>query len=149
MLEMYANGDVERVRAFITEYVWSFDMADIDTVVAMFEEDALFQDSAGNEYIGKNDILGYFSGLIKTSGFRGRRHHIDNLRIKPTDDGYSIQSYWTVTKWQTGKDRRFVEIMGHSFDRLVRNNTGFKFAERRIFYWRDSDCPWFPDGTAI
>ena len=36
-----------------------------------------------------------------------------------------------------------------AYDRFVRAGDSFRFAERRVHYWRDVDCPWKPDGTDV
>lgn len=150
MTDHFANGDALRVQATISDYVWKLDMADVDGVVALFTEDGVFQDTAGNEYTGHAAIRGYFSGLVARPEFRGRQHHVDNLRFIPDGDGFTVLAYWTVTKWFSEHDNRKVfEVVGHSMDRFVRVADGFRFAERRVHYWRAGDCPWKPEGTHV
>lgn len=146
---MIDTGDFLRVQSLITDYVWKLDMADIDGVLDLFLPDSIFQDTAGNEYWGREAIAGYFRGLTALPAFRGRQHHIDNLRVEPDAGGYLVRSYWTVTKWRTAENSKVIESLGHSLDRLVRSGDGFRFAERRVYHWRDDNCPWLPDGTAI
>lgn len=144
-------GNHLRVRNLITDYVWKLDMADIEGVLDLFLPDGIFEDTAGKVYRGREEIGGYFRMLTNLPAFRGRRHHIDNLRIEPdVGGGYSVRSYWTVTKWRTAENHvKVIESLGHSLDVLVRHGEGFLFAERRVHHWRDADCPWVPDGTAV
>lgn len=147
---MIDQGDYFRILNLITDYVWKLDMADIEGVLDLFTPDGTFEDTAGTEYRGREAIGGYFYGLTKLPAFRGRQHHIDNLRIEADGDGYTVRAYWTVTKWRTGENNvKLIESLGHSFDRFVRDGDGFRFAERRVHHWRDDNCPWVPDGTAI
>jgi hypothetical protein len=149
MGDMFENGDYLRIQALVADYVWNFDMARIDAVLPLFEEDAVLQDTAGNIYVGHGPIGDYFRQLVATPAFRGRQHHIDNMRLVPTETGYDTRSYWTVTKWRAGDNQKVFDVVGHSFDRFKRGPQGFRFAERRLFYWRDADCPWELDGTAV
>ncbi len=147
---MIDHSDYFGIQNLITDYVWKLDMADIEGVLELFLPDGLFEDTAGTEYRGRAAIGGYFHGLTKLPAFRGRQHHIDNLRIVPEGDGYSVRSYWTVTKWRAEENNvKLIESLGHSLDRLVRDGDEFRFAERRVHHWRNDTCPWVPDGTAI
>lgn len=143
------NGDFLKVQALVTDYVWKLDQADVDGVLALFTEDCVFEDTAGNVYDGKKPLRDYIAALVATPEFRGRQHHIDNMRIEPTPDGYVVRSYWTVTKWRTSDSQKIIEVLGHSLDRFVRDGAGFRFAERHVHYWRDADCPWKPAGSAL
>jgi len=148
MSDHFANGDAMRVQATITDYVWKLDMADVDGVVALFTEDAVFEDTGGTEHHGHAGIRAYFEGLVARPEFRGRQHHIDNLRFIPEDGGFKVLAYWTVTKWHSEPDnRKIFEVIGHSLDRFTRTGDGFRFTERRVYYWKAADCPWKPDGT--
>lgn len=147
MNDHFGNGDALRVQATITDYVWKLDMADVEGVVSLFTEDGIFEDTAGNEYRGHDAIRGYFEGLIARPEFRGRQHHIDNLRFIPEGDGFKVLSYWTVTKWFSEDDRKVLEVIGHSLDRFTRTGDRFKFSERRVYYWKAGNCPWKPEGT--
>ncbi|MCB1342384.1 MAG: nuclear transport factor 2 family protein [Pseudooceanicola sp.] len=149
MTDPFANGDALRVQALITDYVWKLDMADVDGVVALFTEDGVFEDTAGNEHHGHAGIRAYFAGLVARPEFRGRQHHIDNLRFIPEGEGLKVLSYWTVTKWFADDNRKVFEVTGHSLDRFIRTPDGLRFTERRVHYWRAADCPWVPEGTAV
>jgi ketosteroid isomerase-like protein len=149
MSDLYSSGDALRVQATITDYVWKLDMGDVDGVVALFTADGVFEDTAGNEHRGHAGLRAYFSGLTARPDFRGRQHHIDNLRVSAEGDAIRVLAYWTVTKWSAGENRRVFEVIGHSLDRLVRTDAGFRFRERRVHYWKSDTCPWFPDGTHV
>lgn len=146
---MVSAETFHQIQSLISDYVWALDMADIDTLMGLFTEDMVFQDTAGNVYPGAAATRGYFEKLVATPAFRGRQHHIDNLRI--TDEGgtYLIRSYWTVTKWDAAAGTKVFEVVGHGLDRMRQTETGLKFCERRVMYWRSDNCPWVPDGTAV
>ena len=149
MSKAFENGDYLKIQALVADYVWSLDMGDIDRMLTLFTDDAVFEDTAGNVYNGKDAMGGYFRSLVARPEFRGRQHHIDKMRIEEEADGYLTRSYWTVTKWYSAENVKRFDVTGHSLDRFRRVGNGFKFSERRVHYWRDIDCPWKPDGTAV
>jgi hypothetical protein len=149
MSDLYHNGDFLRIQALMTQYVWALDMGDMDGLMALFDEPSVFQDTAGNEYTGHDAIRGYFTDLTRSPAFRGRQHHIDSMLVQTSADGYAAHSYWTVTKWRAADGQKLVEVVGRSWDRFRTGPKGFLIAERRVFHWRDADCPWQPSGTAV
>jgi ketosteroid isomerase-like protein len=138
--------DYVAVQAAFARYVWALDTADLDALKAIFTEDAVFEDTAGNVYDSREKFLDYARGLTKRPEFRGRQHHIDKLLIEPTDDGLFCRSYWTVTKWHTAENKKIIEVVGWSEDHFRRTDEGLLFSERRVHYWRDTDCPWVDAG---
>ena len=83
--------DYARIQTLIARYVWALDTADIRALGALFTDDAIFEDTAGNVYQGRAAYEGYFRQLMATPAFRGRQHHIDNLILTPTDWGYETK----------------------------------------------------------
>lgn len=149
MSKAFDNGDYLRIQALVADYVWALDMGDIETLMSLFIEGAVLEDTAGNVYEGKAAMRGYFEGLMATPEFRGRQHHIDHMRVEDQEGGYLTRSYWTVTKWYTKENVKKFDVVGHSLDRFVHEGGRLRFAERRVHYWRDADCPWHPGGTAV
>lgn len=149
MSNPYDNGDFLRIQALMTRYVWTLDMGDMDGLMALFDDPSTFQDTAGNEYTTPKAIRNYFSGLTTSAPFRGRQHHIDSMLLEATADGYAAHSYWTVTKWRASDGQKMVEVVGRAYDRFRATPQGFLIAERRVCHWRDADCPWMPEGTAV
>lgn len=134
--------DYARIQTLIARYVWTLDTADIRALGALFTDEAIFEDTAGNVYRGRAAYEGYFRSLVARPEFRGRQHHIDNLILTPTAWGYETKSYWTVSKWFSQSNQKVLEVTGYSTDHFVRGGDGFLFSERRVHYWRDVDCPW-------
>jgi len=146
---MFDNGDALRIQDLMARYAWLLDMGDMDGLMALFDESAVFQDTSGVEYRGKEAVRRYFTGLTTSPAFRGRQHHIDAFVLEPTADGYSARSYWTVTKWRASDGVKMVEVVGRAFDRFRATADGWRIVERRVYHWRDADCPWHPGGTAV
>lgn len=149
MTDMFENGDALRIQALMARYAWVLDMGDMDSLMELFDEPSVFQDTAGNEYKTTEEIRRYFTGLTTSPAFRGRQHHIDAFVLEPAAGGYIARSYWTVTKWRAADGVKLVEVVGRAFDRFHATPDGFRIAERRVYHWRDADCPWQPDGTAV
>lgn len=141
-----APQDYVAIQHLFAVYAWALDMADLATLEDIFTEDAVFEDTSGNVYPDRVAFLAYAAELTARPEFRGRQHHIDHLVIEPTADGFSCKSYWTVTKWFSGENRKIVEVTGWSEDRFRRAADGLRFCERRVHYWRDVDCPWAKAG---
>lgn len=141
-----APQDYVAIQHLFAVYAWALDMADLATLEDIFTEDAVFEDTSGNVYPDRAAFLAYAAELTARPEFRGRQHHIDHLVIEPTADGFSCKSYWTVTKWFSGENRKIVEVTGWSEDRFRRAADGLRFCERRVHYWRDVDCPWAKAG---
>jgi hypothetical protein len=136
--------DCFAIQALVARYVWDLDMGDVPAVMTHFTADAVFQDTAGNVHDGAAAIEAYYRGLVVRPEFRGRQHHIDHMLWDRAADGYLTRSYWTVTKWRSGTGEKVFEVVGHSLDRFVRRAGVWRFAERRVYYWKDDDCPWNP-----
>lgn len=134
--------DYVAVQHAFAVYTWALDMGDLGTLEALFTEDAVFEDTAGNVYADRTAFLGYITRLTALPEFRGRQHHIDKLLIEQTDDGLACKAYWIVTKWRSAENQKIIEVTGWSEDRFRRTENGLKFCERRVHYWRDVDCPW-------
>lgn len=126
----------------ISRYVWALDTGDIEGVCRVFTRDAVVQDTGGNRYEGLQAIRGYFTSLTLRPDFRGRQHHVDHCLFEREGDGVRCRSYWTVTQWLTGENRKILAVVGHSSDLFVRDGGEWRFAERLLHYWRDVDCPW-------
>ena len=141
-----APEDYVAVQHAYAVYAWALDIADLATLEAMFTEDAVFEDTAGNVYPDRAAFLGYAKRLTALPEFRGRQHHIDKLLIEAAEDRIVCRTYWTVTKWFSGESRKVIEVTGWSKDVFRRTGEGLKFCERRVHYWRDVDCPWAKAG---
>jgi len=136
------------IQQLLATYAWALDTADLDTLRALFLADGILQDTRGNRYEGIEAILAYCAELTSGPEFRGRRHHIDNLLLEPTPEGYLCRSYWTVTKWDAGTGQKQIDFTGHSRDLYVRQPGGWRIRERLLYYWHSHDCPWHPASSS-
>lgn len=134
--------DYVAIQHLLSLYAWALDTADLDTLRKLFLDDAVMQDTQGTRHEGIEAILAYCTMLTQTPAFRGRRHHIDNLLLQSTANGYSCRSYWTVTRWDGVSGQKQIDFTGHSRDLYVRTPEGWRIQERLLFYWKSDNCPW-------
>ena len=137
-------ADHAAIQQMLAVYAWALDTADLDTLRALFLDDAVMQDTGGTRHEGIDAILGYCAKLTSTPAFCGRRHHIDNLLLEPTATGYECRAYWTVTKWDAATGQKQIDFTGHSRDVYERRPEGWRIRERLLYYWHSQDCPWHP-----
>lgn len=131
-----------QIRHLIAQYAWALDTADLATLEALFVPDCVVQDTSGARHEGRDAAMAYFRQLTAQPVFRGRRHHIDNVVYLSCGDECVTRAYWLVEKWEAATQQKRIEVSGHSEDRYVRTDDGYRFAERILHYWRDVDCPW-------
>lgn len=136
-----------QVRHLIARYSWALDTGDVATLSTLFTEDCLLQDTSGARHEGRAAAMAYFDRLTKMPPFRGRRHHIDNLVYLSCGDRCRLKAYWLVEKWETATGRKVIDFAGHSEDLVVLADGEWRFAERVLHYWRDSDGPWHGAGA--
>jgi len=130
------------IRQLIARYCWALDTADLPALGGLFTPDCVFQDTSGKRYEGRPAALAYFTWLTALPSFRGRRHHIDNLVYVAIGGDCRTKSYWLVEKWEAASERKLIDFVGWSSDRFVLQGGQWRFAERILHYWRDSDGPW-------
>ncbi len=134
-----------QIRHLIAQYAWALDTADLPSLMALFTDDCVVQDTSGQRHDGRAASERYFAWLTALPAFRGRRHHIDNLVYLRCDaDACDVRAYWMVEKWEAATQDKRIDFVGHSADRFVRRDGRWLFAERVLHYWRDADCPWTP-----
>lgn len=131
-----------QIRHLIARYAWALDTADLATLESLFIDDCVVQDTSGARHEGRPAAMAYFRALTESAVFRGRRHHIDNVVYLSCGDECRTRAYWMVEKWEAATQRKVIEVVGHSEDRYVRTDFGWRFAERILHYWRDVDGPW-------
>jgi uncharacterized protein (TIGR02246 family) len=130
------------LQQLISRYVWALDTGDVEGACGLFTPQALFQDTAGNRYEGVDAIRAYFTRLTGRPDFRGRQHHVDHCLYTREGQAVRCRAYWTVTQWHTAQNRKELAVVGHSSDLFVRNGGDWRFEERVLHHWRDTDCPW-------
>jgi len=125
-----------------SDYVWALDSGDVPGFLALFTEDAVFGDTAGNRYKGHAAIRGYVNDLVHSERFRGRMHFISAKRFTATGGRIGVTSYWLVTKWAKASGAKTVEVSGHADDAFVKVGGRWRFSQRIVHYWSDTDLPW-------
>jgi uncharacterized protein (TIGR02246 family) len=124
------------------EYVWALDSGDVAGFLALFTDDAVFGDTAGKRYRGHAAIGAYVTDLVNSARFRGRQHIISGKRFSVSGERIGVTSYWLVTKWAKATGDKTVEVSGHSDDAFVKVAGRWRFAQRIVHYWNDTELPW-------
>ncbi len=131
-----------QVRHLIARYSWALDTGDVVLLETLFTPDCVLQDTSGARHEGRVAAMAYFTWLVRLPAFRGRRHHIDNLLYLDCGERCRIKAYWMVEKWEAASGTKAIDFAGHSEDLIVLQDGAWRFAERVLHYWRDSDGPW-------
>jgi uncharacterized protein (TIGR02246 family) len=124
------------------DYVWALDSGDVAGFLALFTDDAIFGDTAGNRYTGHDAIGRYVSGLAARPEFRGRQHIVSSLRFSGAGERIGVTAFWHVFKWVKATGAKSLEVCGHSDDVLVKSAARWRFQQRLVHYWNDIDLPW-------
>jgi uncharacterized protein (TIGR02246 family) len=124
------------------DYVWALDTGDIAGFLALFTDDAVFGDTAGNRYRGHAAIGGYVTKLVNSAPFRGRQHNLSGMQFEQTGDRIGVKAYWLVTKWTKETGAKTIEVTGWSDDAFVKIAGRWLFSQRVVHYWSDTDLPW-------
>jgi uncharacterized protein (TIGR02246 family) len=125
-----------------SDYVWALDSGDVPGFLALFTNDAVFGDTAGNRYTGSRAIGGYVTDLVNSDRFRGRMHYISAKRFTHSGERIGVTSYWLVTKWAKASGAKTIEVSGHADDAFVKVGGRWRFSQRIVHYWSDTDLPW-------
>lgn len=137
-----AVDDRLAIEDLYSDYVWALDTGDVPGFLALFTEDAVFGDTKGNRYSGHAAIGGYVGNLVASAPFRGRQHIISGKRFKPDGARVGVTAYWLVTKWAKASGAKTVEVSGHSDDVVVKVGGQWRFCQRIVHYWNDTELPW-------
>ncbi len=142
MMSALSVEDRLAIEDLYADYVWALDTGDVHGFLALFTEDAVFGDTAGRRYRGQVAIGDYVAGLVNSDPFRGRQHIISGKRFAAVAGGIGVTAYWLVTKWGKATGAKTIEVAGHSDDVVVRTDAGWRFRQRIVHYWNDTDLPW-------
>ena len=142
-MSVIAIEDRLAIEDLYSDYAWALDSGDVPGFLALFTEDGLFGDTAGNRYKGHAAISGYVTGLVTSAPFKGRMHYISAKRFTLQGEGrIGVTSYWLVTKWAKATGAKTVEVSGHADDAFVKVGGRWLFSQRIVHYWNDTELPW-------
>jgi uncharacterized protein (TIGR02246 family) len=141
-MSVLAIEDRLAIEDLYADYAWALDSGDVAGFLALFTEDAVFGDTAGNRYRGNAAIGAYVTNLVNSAPFRGRQHIISGKRFSVNGDRIGVTAYWLVTKWAKATGAKTVEVSGHSDDAFVKVDGRWRFTQRIVHYWNDTELPW-------
>jgi uncharacterized protein (TIGR02246 family) len=141
-MSVIAVEDRLAIEDLYADYVWALDSGDVAGFLTLFTDDAVFGDTAGNRYKGHAAIGGYVTELVNSDRFRGRMHYISGKRFSANGDRIGVTSYWLVTKWAKASGAKTVEVSGHADDAFAKVGGRWRFTQRIVHYWNDTELPW-------
>jgi uncharacterized protein (TIGR02246 family) len=123
--------DEERIRLTLTRYVRYADERDADGWSGLFSEDARFTPRGGRLYEGREAIRAWFVQLFRDRPDNRSVHLCGNHEILV--DGDTALAASDVVVFESDADQPWgVHQVNRYFDRLVRRDTTWLLAERRI-----------------
>ena len=135
-------ADRVAIEDLYADYAWALDTGDLGAFFALFTDDCVFGDTAGNRYKGHAETRKYVEGLVKSAPFKGRMHLLTAMRFDQQGERIGVKAYWHVAKWEKAANVKKLETMGWSDDAFVKVNGQWKFAQRLVHHWNDTDLPW-------
>lgn len=132
------DADVEQIRRLTSDYAWAIDNFQLDDLVDLFTEDAIFDMRAFGAPAaaeGKAAVREGFAALIE--GLRGCVHMMMNHRIDVTGDTAEGTAYCHAFMTTAAGEK--AENLVLYQDRYVREATGWKFQSRVIQHLMKED----------
>lgn len=132
------DADVEQIRRLTADYAWAIDNFQLDDLVALFAEDAVFDMRAFGAPAaaeGKAAVREGFAALIE--GLRGCVHMMMNHRIDVTGDTAEGTAYCHAFMTTAAGEK--AENLVLYQDRYVREDSGWKFQSRVIQHLMKED----------
>jgi uncharacterized protein (TIGR02246 family) len=123
--------DEDSIRNTLTRYVRFADARDADGWSSLFVEDARFTPRGGTLYEGRDAIRTWFVELFRNRPENRSLHLCGNHDI--TVDGDSARAVSDVVVFEAEAEQSWtVYQINQYYDRLVRQDDEWLFAERRI-----------------
>ena len=125
------KSDYQQIVELTHRYAWCVDMRDVDGMVALYTEDAIFDTS----HIGLNDLRGhdgvrhFFNYIMKMT--TANSHHISNHIIN-IDGNRATGTCYAIAMANTPSDEEIFATV-HYDDVYVKVNGQWKFAQRRLW----------------
>jgi ketosteroid isomerase-like protein len=144
-------AQIEAIRATLMQYTWCGDNGDIDSFVATFAPDALFDIKGQAVYQGIDAInRGVRNGFDNPPEHQARiraagrfSHHIASIRIQLVDDSHANAWAYFAVFGPKGPDH-----WGRYTDKLVRIDGQWKFSHRRVSTdFAVEGSVFYPDGV--
>jgi ketosteroid isomerase-like protein len=118
-------SDAAAVRALVLEYAAAIDRGDLDGLAELFADGVLR--SPRGEAQGRDAVRRWYDDVVLDGdGSPGTLHHVFGIDVGVAGDSARATSFVTVI--QRGRPI----IAGRYDDRFVRDDTGWRFAERTI-----------------
>ena len=121
--------------ADIQQLYWRYnhgaDFGDAELSASAFTDDAVFKIRAGQEAVGRDEIVAFMSGSFAGKvGDIGRRHWNSSWRITPSAEGAQGRTYWLVLDVSTGEATH--SSTGYYDDVFVKTSDGWRIKSRTL-----------------
>ena len=122
--------DTEAITRVLNEYCNALDRMDLARLCALFTEDCLVE-YGPEEWLRSRGAANLEKSLARMWRWARTSHHLSNVQIEFTGDGEAgVQSY--VQAWHERPDGSTATVFGQYHDRFVRQDAGWRIAERRM-----------------
>ena len=122
--------DTLEITRVLNEYCAALDRMDLPRLCALFTEDCLVE-YGPEEWLQSRGAANLENSLARMWRWARTSHHLSNVQVEFTGDGEArVQSY--VQAWHERPDGSSATIFGQYHDRFVRQDAGWRIAERRM-----------------
>jgi ketosteroid isomerase-like protein len=125
-------SDEQMIRETLARYVRYADERNAPGWGALFAEDALFMPRSGGEFLGRAAIRMWFEELFRAKGAGNHSLHMCGNHEIASNGQTAVATSDVVVFERNGEEPWTVCQVNRYVDRLVRNEMGWLFAERRI-----------------
>lgn len=123
--------DREEITWVLNEYCNALDQMDLPRLAALFTDDCLVE-YGPKEWLRSHGSAGLEQSLARMWRWARTSHHLSNVQIEfQGDDEAQARSY--VHAWHERPDGSTATIFGQYDDRFLRQDAGWRIAERRMF----------------
>ena len=122
--------DTAEITRVLNEYCNALDRMDLPRLCALFTEDCLVE-YGPEAWLKSRGAAALEQSLARMWRWARTSHHLSNVQVEFQDDGTALaQSY--VQAWHERPDGSTATVFGQYRDRFVRQEAGWKIAERRM-----------------
>lgn len=123
-------ADRQAITDVLVEYCRALDLMDLRALAALFTEDCVVEYGPG-EFLRSRGSAALGKSLERMWRWSRTSHHLSNVLIRFKGDDAAVSSSY-VHAWHQRPDGSTATIFGQYHDRLVRQERGWRIAERRM-----------------
>lgn len=133
--------DIEAIKQLKASYCYDVDDGNIDSLVDLFAQNAVWEGKGMGRYEGREAIRGFFQNLPNQLSFA--LHWVMNPRIE-IDGDVAHGDWYLLEPCTTNRREMAIWGAGRYRERYVREGTGWKFEEVLLtpVFWTPFDQGW-------